>query len=87
MQAYKVTIFLLPDPTTGSYAVHIPFFPNCVTGGESAAEALRNAKEALELHLADATEDDLEDLRLFGFDHVVVGEIEVKVDTRAKATM
>ncbi len=82
MKASKVTVILLPDPDSGTYAVYFPLFPGCVTGGDTAAEALKNAQEALALHLEDASDDDLQDLQLSHFDHVVVGEIEVKVDAK-----
>jgi predicted RNase H-like HicB family nuclease len=83
MDKHKVTVILLPDIETGTYTVHIPLFPGCVTGGRTVSEALRNAKKALELHLEEASSDDLQDLELSHFDHVVVGEIEVKVAAKS----
>jgi predicted RNase H-like HicB family nuclease len=45
----KFTIFLLPDDE--SYQVIFPHYPNCITHGVTIEEALKNAKEAIELHL------------------------------------
>ena len=78
---YKVTVFLIPDGD-GGHAVHIPLFPGCITGGETVDEALANAKEALELLVEDATEDDLQNLEDSRFEHVTIGEIDVEVPVR-----
>jgi predicted RNase H-like HicB family nuclease len=48
---------LLPEEE-GGYSVFVPLFPSCTTQGETAEEALNNAKEALELLLEEPTEDD-----------------------------
>jgi predicted RNase H-like HicB family nuclease len=48
-------------------------------------EALRNAKESLELALEVPAEDDLERVELLNVDHVVVGAIEVEVPELAAA--
>jgi predicted RNase H-like HicB family nuclease len=74
----KVTVILLPGEE-GGYAVFIPLFPSCTTGGDTIQEALKNAKECLELALEKPTEDDLEFLGYLDVDHVVVGQIEVEV--------
>lgn len=73
----KVTVFLLPDE--GGYAVFIPLFPSCTTQGETVEEALKNAKESLELALEVPMPDDLDCLELSWVNHVVVGEVEVQV--------
>lgn len=83
----KVTVVLLPGEE-GSYAVFIPLFPSCTTGGSTVQEALENAKECLELALERPAPDDLEFLEYLDVDHVVVGRIEVEVPvpvTAAKA--
>ena len=35
----------------GGYTVVVPALPGCISYGETAAEATRNAREAIELHL------------------------------------
>ena len=44
-------IDLIPDED-GGYTVVVPVLPGCVSYGESVADAMRNAREAIELHLA-----------------------------------
>ena len=40
------------DPSKdGGYAVHVPSLPGCHTQGETVAEALANAKDAIYTHL------------------------------------
>jgi predicted RNase H-like HicB family nuclease len=74
----KVTVILLPAEE-GGYAVFVPLFPSCTTGGDTVQEALKNAKECLELALEMPTSDDLEFLEYLDVEHVVVGRIEVEV--------
>ena len=80
----KVTVFLLPDE--GGYAVFFPLFPECTTQGETIEEALKNAKESLELTLEKPRPDDLDCLELSHVNHVVVSEIEVEVPVLASAS-
>jgi len=35
----------------GGYTVVVPALPGCISYGETAAEAARNAREVIELHL------------------------------------
>ncbi len=35
----------------GGYTVVVPALPGCISYGETVAEAARNAREAIELHL------------------------------------
>ncbi len=81
MDSRKVTVFLYPDED-GRYVVCVPLFPGCTTDGDTPDEALQNAKEAMELLLEDATEDDLEFLDASNVGHAVVGEISVRVPER-----
>jgi predicted RNase H-like HicB family nuclease len=81
----KVTVILLPAEE-GGYSVFIPLFPSCTTGGDTAQEALKNAKECLELALEKPTSDDLEFLQYLDVEHVVVGRIEVEVPARVAAS-
>jgi len=84
MEKRKVTVILLPGEE-GGYAVFIPLFPSCTTGGDTLQEALKNAKECLELALEAPTPDDLEFLGYLDVDHVVVGRIEVEVPAQVTA--
>ena len=82
----KVTVILLPEDD-GGYAVFFPLFPSCNTAGNTLEEALRNAKESLELALEEPTPDDLFFLEYSHAGHVVVGEIEVEIPLLASATI
>ena len=86
MSKRKVTIILYPDEN--SYVAFVPLLPSCTTQGDSPEDALRMAKESIELMLEDATDDDMEALESSWVPHVVVGEVEVNVpestDERAK---
>ena len=42
---------LIPDED-GGYTVVVPSLPGCISYGESVEAATRNAREAIELHLA-----------------------------------
>jgi antitoxin HicB len=53
MHTYSVV--LDPDPQEGGYTVTVPALPGCVTQGESEAECVANAREAIELYLEDLT--------------------------------
>jgi antitoxin HicB len=44
-------IDLIPDED-GGYTVVVPALPGCISYGESVEAATRNAREAIELHLA-----------------------------------
>lgn len=50
MSEIAYTILLEPDPD-GGYSVSIPALPGCFSEGDTKLEALRNAKEAIELYL------------------------------------
>lgn len=81
MARKTVPVILLPE-AEGGYSVFIPLFPSCTTQGETAEEALNNAREALDLLLEDPGEDDLEAFDILGVSHVVVGQVEVEVPER-----
>ncbi|GAB7386640.1 type II toxin-antitoxin system HicB family antitoxin [Bacillaceae bacterium] len=44
-------VVLIPDLEDGGYTVEVPGLPGCVTQGDTVEECLKNAKEAIELHL------------------------------------
>jgi antitoxin HicB len=44
-------IDLIPDED-GGYTVVVPALPGCISYGQSVVDATRNAREAIELHLA-----------------------------------
>lgn len=88
----KFTVFLLPY-SNNLFSAHIPQYPEVITNGATVEEAFRNAKEALELHLA--AENPEEDILIteadVHFPHVVIGEVdvdvpEVMVEKQASAT-
>ncbi len=49
MRSY--TVILTPDPEEGGYGVLVPALPGCFSQGGTVAEALANAREAIQLHL------------------------------------
>ncbi|HZT05919.1 MAG TPA: type II toxin-antitoxin system HicB family antitoxin [Chloroflexota bacterium] len=49
MRRYRIV--LTPDPVEGGYTVRVPALPGCNTQGDSMAEAIANAREAIEGYL------------------------------------
>ena len=47
----RYTVLLIPDPDEGGYTVRVPVLPGCITEGDTLAEALENAKEAIAVYL------------------------------------
>ena len=82
MERRRVTVILFPEEE-GGYTAFLPLYPSCTTQGETADEALNNAKESLELLMEDPSQDDIEFLDLSHAPHVVVGEVEIEVPARA----
>ncbi|MER3486298.1 MAG: HicB family protein [Chloroflexota bacterium] len=50
MTKRRYTIILYPEEE-GGYSVVVPALPGCVTQGETVAEAIENAQEAIALYL------------------------------------
>ncbi|MGC8933391.1 MAG: type II toxin-antitoxin system HicB family antitoxin, partial [Candidatus Methanodesulfokora sp.] len=48
MLVYRVLLRKEPE---GGYTVIVPFLPGCITYGDTVEEALKNAKEAIELYI------------------------------------
>lgn len=48
------------DEESGGYTVTYPDLPGCITEGNNLSEAMKNAREALELHLFNLEEDEEE---------------------------
>ena len=46
-------MFLIPDAEDGGYTVQVPALPGCFTEGETADEALANARDVIRLYLDD----------------------------------
>ena len=53
----KITFTAILEPATDGVGVSFPDLPGCVSWGEDAGEAVRNAEEALALHLGGMVED------------------------------
>jgi len=49
---------VLEPSNEGGFTVHVPSLPGCISEGDNREEALKNIREAIELHL-DPVEDDL----------------------------
>jgi predicted RNase H-like HicB family nuclease len=78
MKAKKFTIFLIPDEE--SHQVIFAHYPNCITYGVTIDEALKNAKEAIELHLEGEAEQGADPVPDNAHvSHVAVAEIEAEV--------
>ncbi len=79
MAMRKFTIFLMPIED-GIYRVFSPFYPGCITDGDTVEEALRHAKEAME-GILEAEARDIGDPvpKYVHASHVVVGEVDVEV--------
>ena len=45
----------------GGYSVWIPDLPGCASQGDNLEEAISNIKEAMELYLEDASNDELDE--------------------------
>ncbi len=58
----------------GGYWTEVPALPGCFSQGESVDEALRNIREAIELHVEGLKEDGLGILQDTGF---VISRVEV----------
>ncbi len=60
---------VLHEAEEGGYWVSVPSLPGCFSQGEDIEDALRNAKEAIELHLEGLVEDNdqLPDDKELGF--------------------
>lgn len=50
---YTYTIVLDPDLDEGGYTVTVPALPGCVKQGETVAECIANAQEAISLYIED----------------------------------
>jgi len=46
----EIKVILEPQEE-GGFTVYVPSLPGCISQGETKAEALKNIKEAIELHL------------------------------------
>ena len=78
MPRKKFTVFLLPDED--SYQVIFPHYPGCITCGDTVEEALKNAKEAIEMVLEVEAEQGADPVpRNAHVSHAIVAEIEAEV--------
>ena len=75
MATKKITVVVYPGDDC--YVAYMPLFPGCTTQGDSVEDALRMAKESLELALYEPDEFDLWALDAYSED-VVVGTVEVE---------
>ena len=73
MNPRKVTVILYPGEDDG-YVAFMPFFPSCTTEGNTVEEALKNAKESLELALDVPTDVDIECLDHSHAKYLIIGE-------------
>ncbi len=62
---------VLEPSDEGGYTIYVPSLPGCISEGETAEEALKNIKEAIELYLEPVDDDWVME------ENVAVKEIEV----------
>ncbi|MCD6414446.1 MAG: type II toxin-antitoxin system HicB family antitoxin [Candidatus Diapherotrites archaeon] len=48
---------VLEEDEAGGFVVTVPALPGCISQGDTQEEALKNIKEAIELHLSTLAED------------------------------
>lgn len=75
MATKKITVVVYPSEDC--YVAYMPLFPGCTTQGNTVEDALRMAKESLELALYEPDEFDLWALDAYSPD-VVVDTVEVE---------
>ncbi len=80
MPIRKFTIFLIPTEE-GVYQAISPFYPGCITDGDTPEEALEHAREAMEGILrAEAKSKDPWPVPPYVHpSHAIVGEVDVEV--------
>ena len=80
MSKHKFTAILLPQDE-GGYQVFFPYYPGCITDGDTVEEALANGKDALEGILrAEAREPEPDPVPPYVLaSHVVVSEVDIEV--------
>jgi predicted RNase H-like HicB family nuclease len=80
MPIRKFTIFLIPTEE-GVYQAISPFYPGCITDGDTPEEALESARDAMEgiLYVEAKSKDPWPVPPYVHPSHVVVGEVEVEV--------
>ncbi len=54
---------VLEPSEEGGYTVYVPALPGCISEGDSAEEALKNIREAIELYLEPVEDDWVPDER------------------------
>ncbi len=75
MATKKITVVVYPSEDC--YVAYMPLFPGCTTQGETVEDALRMAKESLELSLYEPDEFGLWALDAYSSD-VVVDTVEIE---------
>ena len=50
-------VVLEKDPESGWFTVTVPSLPGCISQGKTRKDALKNIKEAIELHLESLADD------------------------------
>lgn len=79
MHTQKFTVILIPQDE-GGYQVFFPYYPNCITDGDSVEEALANGKDALEGLLITESKHGGDPVPPYVHaPHVVVSEVDIKV--------
>lgn len=78
-QIYNYKIIIEPDDPSG-YFVSVPALSGCYTQGETVEEAIKMAKEAIELHLEVLEEQNQEIPIEFG---TIISDIQLERKVRA----
>lgn len=61
----------------GGYSVWVPDLPGCTSQGDNLGEAIKNIKEAIELHLEDANKDELSEGKIHKDRFIVPVQVNV----------
>lgn len=79
MSKHKVTVVITQTAPGEAYVATFPAFPDWATQGDTVEDALRMAKEYVELQMEDGKPDDLEMLEIARAAFIAVGEVEVEI--------
>ncbi len=86
MKLHKVTVVITQTAPGEAYVATFPAFPDWATQSDTVEDALRMAKEYVELQLEDCKADDLEMLEYAKAAFTAVGEVEIELPVPADRT-
>jgi len=78
MKKHKITVVLTQTAPGDPYVATFPAFPGWATQGDTVEDALRLAKELVELNLAEDEEGYSDNLEVARASFAAIGEVEVE---------